>query len=78
MQDKRFLSDAYLDSSEYTPCSSYLSRHDSIQQTVMAVIAWYKTAMPRALCERRIAQPAFLHGRNCNHVDLWQTTRHGL
>jgi hypothetical protein len=29
---------------------------------VMTIIAWYKTAMPRALCERRIVQLAFLRG----------------
>jgi hypothetical protein len=56
----------------------YLSQLDLIHQSIMAVIAWYKTAMPLAFCELRIVPLAFSQGRNCNNVDLWQTTRHGL
>lgn len=43
----------------------------------MAVVAWYKIATPRPLCERRIVKLAVLQVHNCN-VDLWQETRHDL
>ena len=72
------ISNAYLNLNLVRVHSFYLSRLDLIHQSIMAAIAWYKTAMSLTYCERRIVPLAILQGQNVNNVDLWQTTRHGL